>query len=73
MNALIGDGSKLNQMDTTTDDGLDPKIVAKDIVSAIEGRKNEVYIGGLKEVSAVYLKRWMPNLFAKFVRKAKVR
>ena len=73
MNALIGDGSKLNQMDTTTDDGLDPKIVAKKIISAIEKKKSEVYIGGMKEVAAVYLKRWVPNLFSKFVRQAKVR
>ena len=73
MNALIGDGSKLNQMDSATGDGLDPKKVAKKIVSAIENRKNEVYIGGLKEVSAVYLKRFLPNLFARMVRKIKVR
>ena len=58
---------------TTPKDGLDPKKVAKKIVSAIENRKNEVYIGGLKEVSAVYLKRFLPNLFARMVRKIKVR
>lgn len=73
MNALIGDGSKLNQMDTTTDAGLEAKTVAKRIIAAIKHKENEVYIGGLKEVSAVYLKRWMPGLFARIVRKAKVR
>lgn len=73
MNALIGDGTKLNQMDTTTDDGLSPKIVAREIVAAIEKRKNEVYIGGMKEVTAVYLKRWLPNFFAKLIRQVKVR
>ena len=73
MNALLGDGSKLNQMDSTTSDGLDPKRVAKKIISAITNKKNEVYIGGLKEVAAVYLNRFMPGLFAKIVRKANVR
>lgn len=73
LNALIGDGTKLNQMDSTTGDGLDPKIVAKKIISAIRSKKNEVYIGGMKEVAAVYLKRYLPGLFAKLVRKANVR
>lgn len=73
MNSLIGDGTKLNQMDTTTDDGLAPKVVAREIIASIQKNKNEVYIGGIKEVGAVYLKRWLPNLFAKVVRQAKVR
>lgn len=73
MNSLMGDGSKLNQMDSTTSDGLDPKHVAKRIIAAIESRKKEVYIGGLKEVSAVYLQRFFPSLFARVVRQAKVR
>ncbi len=73
MNALMGDGSKLNQMDATTSDGLEPKLVANKIIAAIESRKNEVYIGGLKEVLAVYVKRYFPGLFARIVRKAKVR
>ncbi|NOT74257.1 MAG: SDR family oxidoreductase [Cyclobacteriaceae bacterium] len=73
MNALIGDGTKLNQMDSLTDEGLDASVVARKIISAIEGHKNEVYIGGLKEVSAVYLSRYMPGILAKIIRKAKVR
>lgn len=73
LNALIGDGTKLNQMDSTTSDGLEPKVVAKKIISAINSKRNEVYIGGLKEVSAVYLKRFFPGIFARMIRKAKVR
>ena len=73
VNALIGDGTKLNQMDSTTGDGLDPKYVASKIIKAIESRKKEVYIGGFKEVGAVYLNRYLPDLFASVVRKAKVR
>ena len=73
LNALIGDGSKLNQMDSTTSNGLEPKLVAKKIISAIESRKREIYIGGMKEVAAVYMNRLLPGLFARMVRKAKVR
>jgi short-subunit dehydrogenase len=73
LNALTGDGSKLNQMDKTTDQGLSPQQCAKEIIRAIKKRKNEVYIGGTKEVFAVYLKRFFPSWYAKVVRKAKVR
>jgi dehydrogenase/reductase SDR family protein 7B len=52
---------------------LDPKLVARKIISAIKGRKNEVYIGGMKEVSSVYMKKWFPGIFARLVRSAKVR
>ena len=73
MNAFMGDGSKLNQMDATTSDGLDPKHVAKRIIRAIERRQNEVYIGGLREVFGIYVKRFFPGLFARIVRTEKVR
>ena len=73
LNAMMGDGTKLNQMDSTTQDGLDPKVFAKKMVSAIDKKKNEVYIGGTREVMAIYAKRFFPNLFARIVRTAKVR
>jgi short-subunit dehydrogenase len=72
-NALTGDGSKLNEMDKTTEQGLSPQQCAKKIIRAIEKQKEEVYIGGAKEVFAVYLKRFFPSLFSRIVRKAKVR
>jgi hypothetical protein len=43
------------------------------MVVAIEKRKEEVYIGGAKEVFAVYVKRFFPGLFSWIVRKATVR
>ncbi|MBS1682669.1 MAG: SDR family oxidoreductase [Bacteroidetes bacterium] len=73
LNALVGDGSTLNKMDRTTDHGLSPKVCAEKIIKAIEQQKNEVYIGGAKEVFAVYLKRFFPALFARAVRKLSVR
>jgi hypothetical protein len=43
------------------------------MVDAIEAKKEEVYIGGNKEVFAVYLKRFFPKLFSRAVRKMAVR
>ncbi len=73
LNAMTGDGSKLNEMDKTTDQGLSPDFCAKEIVKAIQKKKEEVYIGGTKEVFGVYAKRFFPKLFSKIVRKIKVR
>jgi short-subunit dehydrogenase len=73
LNALTGDGSKLNKMDKTTEHGLSPRVCAEKIMEAVQKKKEEVYIGGAKEVFGVYLKRFFPNLFSKAVRKMKVR
>ncbi|MDC1517066.1 SDR family oxidoreductase [Cyclobacteriaceae bacterium] len=71
-NALMGDGSKQNTMDKAQDNGMSPERCASKIISAIERNKNEVYIGGLKEVAGIYLKRFFPGLFAKVVIKMAV-
>jgi short-subunit dehydrogenase len=72
-NALIGDGRALNEMDATTDAGLAPAELAVRALRAIAHKKEEVYIGGPKEVFGVYLKRFLPGLFSRIVRKAVVR
>lgn len=73
LHALTGDGRALNKMDTSTDKGMDPNRFARKMIRAIEKQKEEVYIGGAKEVFAVYLKRFLPSVFSRVVRKAKVR
>jgi short-subunit dehydrogenase len=73
LNALKGDGTPLLEMDKTTALGLTPNQCATRIIKAIEQRKEEVYIGGLKEVFGVYLKRFFPTVFSKVVRKVAVR
>ncbi len=71
--ALTGDGSPLNQMDRGTSQGMDPNRFARLMIRAIEKRKEEVYIGGLKEIAGVYLKRFFPSLFSRVVRRVNVR
>ncbi len=73
LHAVTGDGTPLNTMDGTTSKGMLPQRFAKKMIRAIENKKEEVYIGGAKEIFAVYLKRFIPSLFSKIVRTAKVR
>lgn len=72
VNALTGDGSPLGRMDRGQEVGMDPARCAEKIVKAIEAEKNEVYIGG-KETLGVYLQRFVPNLFARIIRRVRVR
>ncbi|HNP19081.1 MAG TPA: SDR family oxidoreductase [Fulvivirga sp.] len=72
LNALTENGEKLNKMDEAQAKGMKADVFARKMIRAIEREKNEVYIGG-KEKYAVYLKRLFPNLFARILRKAKVR
>lgn len=71
-NALMGDGSKQNKMDNAQEKGLSPEACASAIIKAIEKDKEEVYIGGAKEVAGIYVKRWFPSLFSRIVRKTAV-
>lgn len=73
LNALTGDGRPLNQMDTATSRGMAPDKLVRLALKAIAQKKEEVYIGGIREVMAVYLKRFFPFIFSRIVRKANVR
>jgi short-subunit dehydrogenase len=71
--ALLGDGSPQNKKDDTHKKGMHPAKFARKMIRAIENKKREVYIGGAKEVFAIYVDRYMPGLFSKIVRNAKVK
>lgn len=71
-NALVGDGSQQNKMDSGQEKGMSPMKCAALIIRAIEKNKNEVYIGGLKEKMGIYLKRFWPKAAAKAIRKLRV-
>ncbi len=72
MNALTASGELLGKMDERTANGMEPAECARRICKSIRQRKREVYIGK-SEVWGVYLKRFFPGLFSRYVRKAKVR
>ncbi len=73
INALKGDGSKLNKMEPTHDRGMPPEQFAKKMIRAIESKKEQVYIGGYYEKLGIYLNQYFPRMFSKIVRTAKVR
>ncbi len=71
INALTANGTRQNTMDDAQENGMSADECALQIIKAIKSRKEEVYIGG-KEKYAVLFKRFLPRVFSKFVRKAKV-
>ncbi len=71
INALTGDGSKQNKMDEATGSGMEPEVLAQKILRAIAQGKEEACFGG-KEVLGVYLKRFFPLWFSRYLRRAKV-
>ncbi len=68
--ALKGDGIPQNKMDEAIMNGMEPAYIAKKILKALKMRKEEVYIAR-KEIIAVYLKRFLPGVFSKYIRTAK--
>ena len=67
-NALGASGQKHAQLDTRTARGIPPEECAAAILRGITREKEEIYVGGLKEVSGIYLKRFLPRLLSRIVR-----
>lgn len=71
-NALIGDGSSQGKMDVATENGIQPDHFAKLMARAIQKKKEEVYIAGVKEKLGVFTKRFFPKLLSIMIRKLSV-
>ncbi|MFQ5351353.1 MAG: SDR family oxidoreductase [Thermoanaerobaculia bacterium] len=69
--ALTGDGSPQGSMDRAQLAGYPAERCAEKIVRAVERGREEVLIGG-KEKYAVYLKRFLPRLFSRLIRRVRV-
>jgi len=70
INAITEKGLNHNKKDKSHSQGLDTAACAKQIIEAIKKGKQEVFIGG-KELRAVWIKRFFPNIFLKLIRKQK--
>lgn len=68
VNALTGDGSKLNTMTPQSDKGMDPAVFAQKALRAIAQGKGEVHVGG-RELMAIYVKRYFPRFFSYAIKK----
>jgi short-subunit dehydrogenase len=71
LNAFVGDGSKANVMDDAQANGISAGVCARSIIRAMRKKKREVCIG--RESYGVYVKRFFPGLFARIIKRAKVR
>jgi len=69
LNALNESGSKFGKMDSNQENGIPAEECARRILNAVKKDKKEIYIGGFKEMAAIYLKRFLPNLLFDQVRK----
>jgi short-subunit dehydrogenase len=69
-NALLSDGSAHNKLDDSHANAMTAEDCAKQILNAYYKNKEQVLIGG-KELLMVYLKRYLPSLFSKLIRKVK--
>jgi len=70
MSALNANGEQHGAMDHNQETGMSAATCAVQIVSAAQKNKPEVLIGN-KEILAVYLKRFVPSIFRKIIRKQK--
>lgn len=69
LNAINAQGEKFGKMDSNQAKGIPPEECARQILNAVKKDKKEIYIGGLKEVAAIYMKRFFPNFLFDQVRK----
>jgi len=67
MNALFGDGSRLNSMDSATAHGIDPMVFAPKMLKAVAQGKFQTVIGGPKESFAAWVMRHFPNIYARLI------
>ena len=69
INALNKNGNKYNQLDTAIATGMAPEYFVRKALNAIAKKKSEVYIGSFKEKLVIYMRRYLPSLFFKIIRK----
>jgi dehydrogenase/reductase SDR family member 7B len=71
INALRGDGSRYNRMDSFLENGMPPEECARRALDAIHARKREVLIADGVARRDVFLKRWSPALLTWLMRRRK--
>jgi short-subunit dehydrogenase len=70
LNAVTGDGKAWGKNDPGQEGGISTKKASKIILKGLFRKKKEVLVGG-KELTLVYVKRFLPGLFWKMVNKVK--
>jgi dehydrogenase/reductase SDR family member 7B len=68
LNAITAQGTTHNKMDESHVNSMSAEECAKQIIRGIVTNKEEIFIGG-KEILMVKIKRFLPKLFGKLIRK----
>lgn len=72
-NALTANGEAQGTMDEAQRNGMPVEIMVEKVLAAVAAAKEEVHIGGFKEVKmAGIVSRWLPATFRKIIAKSKV-
>lgn len=66
-NSLDKEGKPINRTNKMIERGLDPDLVAAEVLAAIRKEKEEIILAGGKEKFAILMKRFSPGLFSKFL------
>jgi dehydrogenase/reductase SDR family member 7B len=72
LRGLKGDGSPMKVIGQGQQEGIPADEFAERFLRALDSRKEEILIGGLREMSGVYLKRFFPRLLSRVLRKARL-
>ncbi|MFT5521961.1 MAG: dehydrogenase/reductase SDR family protein 7 [Enterobacterales bacterium] len=68
-NALNGDGTDFGVTDSDIANGIDANECAKQIVDGLAKDKKEIIVAGKRELNALRLKRFFPNIFFNVIAK----
>jgi len=68
-NALDAQGGKYGKLDDTQAKGMSAETCASMIVKGVQEKRDEIYMGGFREMLGVYLKRLSPAFVRRMLRK----
>lgn len=72
MRGIKGDGSPMQEMGDGQSHAMTTSDFAERLLKALDSRREEILIGGIREMGGVYLKRFFPRLLSKLLRRAKL-
>jgi short-subunit dehydrogenase len=70
LRSLTGDGKEYGKMSDHLAEGITPQKCAQEIAKAVGKNKEEIIVGWDKLRLAVYIRRFLPGLFSRIIRKA---
>lgn len=71
-NSLDRTGNPIGKNNKMIENGIDPGDLARKVIRALRDGKEEVLLAGTKEKMGVWLKRFAPGLFSKYIRNNKL-